>query len=313
MIRRIFCFAVFWFFWWVNPIPAQFHGGPSSFPVVASLISDSPPILTGIVLSVAFLAVMEHVSLLALTPFAFISARCNYQAFLPIILAGAYLLWLRDRHVWAGIVLGLGCVVRAEVLAFIGAIALASVMWKEYRRMSLVAVSVALILTAFVTLETGSASATNSGSVAYISLGQSPLNPWGIAYKDESAYKVTDDPVSREGNRALWQAWADSIKAHPFAGVVKLATGPERQLLSGLMVTVDGPRWLRFILNLASSAIYWLLIVAVGFLFYADRGAVSAFPFIVLVTQCAVSSVFFADARFNVAPFLLLLIAWGDR
>jgi len=73
-----------------------------------------------------------------------------------------------------------------------------------------------------------SLTSSNSGMVAFITLGQLPSNPWGVIHEDsyarvelEKRGYVDVAPYSSEGSRVLGMAWRESIKAHPVAFVKK--------------------------------------------------------------------------------------------
>lgn len=80
---------------------------------------------------------------------------------------------------------------------------------------------------------------TNGGLVSYVSLGQLPNNPWGIAPKDTTGYIFVQshgitDPFSPQGDGLLKTAFYENIQSQPLAFLRKMLKNATDALLGGV-------------------------------------------------------------------------------
>ena len=154
---------------------------------------------------------------------------------------------------WSGIAFGLAGNMRSEVQALPAVLVL--VIWiveprpRDRRlRYGLVSAVVAfgmLLPWAFhYRSHTGhfSTTASNSGQVAFISLGQLPNNPWGIKHDDGEADRAlvargsVSNPLSDAGDRELRHAFFEAVETYPGAYARKVLHNLRSILMGGFYV-----------------------------------------------------------------------------
>jgi hypothetical protein len=168
-------------------------------------------------------------------------------------------LWYGIRHNsarsqgLAGVLLGLAFYFRSEVLLIPPFLLVAAIAFRSLRGTGpVLALRPLLMLWAISWImlvpwvvhykqQTGrfSPTASQGGTVALISLGQLPNNPWGITYEDEYAFAVLERtglgvPLnSDEANRALMSEFLEQVRAHPGAFMRKVSWNAATSLLGG--------------------------------------------------------------------------------
>ena len=154
--------------------------------------------------------------------------------------------------------------------------------------------------------------ATNSGGVLYISLGQLPNNPWGIVHSDSVAYAVAkqngiDDPYSTKGDSLLTSKFIGDIENNPVAYTEKVGYNIYSSLIRGVYTGEFGGIIEKIIKIIFILVFDFLLLLTSLYFIKNRRSLLVVLAFILIIYKFTLVSLIQYEPRHMNAIYLFLL------